>query len=195
MFLRFHPIMKLSNGFFERNTRTVAKDLLGKILVNGETAGRIVETEAYFGEKDPASHASMKSKKRSAIMFGPPGCAYVYFTYGNHWMFNVVTEKEGKAGAVLIRALQPVTGIPLMKKRRATQNIFLLTNGPARLTQALGINKKFNGKTLSEGELFILNYHEPKQKIKISSAPRIGISKGKEALLRFFIKGNRFVSK
>jgi len=183
--------MKLPKSFFGRNTKTVARALLGKILVNGRVSGKIVETEAYFGQKDPASHAFVNSKKRAAVMFGPPGHAYVYFTYGNHWMFNVVTQKKGVAGAVLIRALEPLSGINLMKKLRQKQNLVDLTNGPAKLTQAFSIDKTVNAKPLN-GSLYILN---SAKKPKIVSTTRIGISKGKEALLRFYIKGNEFISK
>ncbi len=184
--------MRLLRGFFERNTKIVAKGLLGKILANGATRGKIVETEAYFGENDPASHAAAKSKKRSSIMFGPAGCAYIYFTYGNHWLFNVVTEEEGTAGAVLIRALEPLSGIELMQQRRKTIDLHSLCSGPAKLTKALAIGGSFNGADLSKGPLCIF---DSKEKPKIAVAPRIGVSRGKEAKLRFLIKGNGFVSR
>ncbi|MBI2597861.1 MAG: DNA-3-methyladenine glycosylase [Candidatus Diapherotrites archaeon] len=174
--------MRLKRAFFEKNTEIVARELLGKILANGPVAGKIVETEAYFGEKDPASHASAKSKKRSRVMYGPPGHAYVYFTYGNHWMFNVVTEQKGTAGAVLIRSLEPLKGIEFMKKRRKTSNLLELCSGPAKLTSALAIGKTFNAKSLSNGPLCILDSKEKP-------------SRAKEELLRFYIKGNKFVSK
>ena len=152
----------------------------------------ITETEAYDGLNDLASHASTKSSKRSAVMFGAAGCSYVYFTYGNHWMFNIVTEKQGTAGAVLIRALEPLSGISLMKKRRATGDLQNLCSGPAKLCQALSIDGTLNGKPLSKSTVFVLDSVE---KPKISATPRIGISKGTEYLYRFLIKDSPFVSR
>jgi DNA-3-methyladenine glycosylase len=184
--------MKLKKNFYSRSTKRVARELLGKILVHGKCKGKIVETEAYFGNKDPASHAYGKVTKRNILMYQKPGTAYVYFTYGNHWMFNVVTEKTGVAGAVLIRALEPLEGIELMKKRRKIDNFKNLTNGPGKLTQALGIDKNHNGLDLTKGKLFIEN---SKGKFKIITTTRIGISRGKEKLLRFYIKDNDFVSR
>ncbi len=182
--------MRLKRGFYSRNTETVAKELLGKVLVNGMCKGKIVETEAYFGPNDPASHAFGKVTKRNIIMFQKPGIAYVYFTYGNHWMFNVVTEKKGVPGAVLIRALEPLEGIKIMKMRR--NKIKDLTNGPGKLTQALGIDRSFNGKDLTNGSLFIENSRE---KPRILTTTRIGINRGKDMPLRFYIKNSVFVSR
>ena len=184
--------MKLPRKFYSRNTKVVAKELLGKILVNGKCKGKIVETEAYFGKNDPASHSYGKITKRNIIMYQKPGTIYVYFTYGNHWMLNVVTEKEGVPGAVLIRALEPLKGIGLMRKRRGTKDIKNLTTGPGKLTKAFGIDKRHNGLDITKGNLFIENSNE---KFKIIKTTRIGIPKGKEKLLRFFIKDNDFISK
>ncbi|NOX97004.1 MAG: DNA-3-methyladenine glycosylase [Nitrospirae bacterium] len=187
----------LPREFYERDTIDVAHKLLGKVLVHdskeGPTAGKIVEVEAYLGENDPASHASRGITPRNKIMFGQPGLAYVYFVYGNHFLFNAVTEQEGKAGAVLIRALEPLQGIELMWERRKCRDKKMLTNGPGKLAQALGITKKQNGSDLTGGTLRILNGRE--EKFKIVSAPRIGIKKGSEDLLRFYIADNEFVSK
>jgi len=184
--------MKLSRSFYSRITDMVAKDLLGCILVHecGEKklSGKIVETEAYFGKKDPGSHASRGMTPRNSIMFGKPGFAYVYFVYGNHYCLNFVTEKEGTAGAVLIRALEPMEGMEEMRKRRRNGN---LTNGPGRLTQALGITKKQNGMDLTGKELYVLKGRKPE---KIVTTTRIGIKEGSELKLRFYIKGNKFVS-
>lgn len=182
----------LTKKFFERNTVLVAKELLGKSLVCGKCSGRIVETEAYLGKNDLASHASAKSRKRSQVMFGPASHAYVYFTYGNHWLFNIVTEKTGIAGAVLIRALEPLTGISLMKKHRATDNLLNLCSGPAKLCQALSIDNKLHGKPLSKQTVCVL---DSKEKPQIVSTSRVGISKGKEHNYRFFVKDNPFVSR
>jgi len=187
----------LKRDFYERNTKVVAKELLGKILVHrlpeGDTMGRIVETEAYFGNGDPASHASRGKTPRNSIMFGPPGHAYVYFNYGMHYLFNVVTEKEGVPGAVLIRALEPLRGIDFMFKKRKVKELKLLTNGPAKLTQALGIDISHNGLDLVNGEIFACD--DKKAVFNIVSASRIGISVGKDDLLRFYIADNQFVSK
>jgi len=187
----------LKRDFYERDTEIVAKELLGKVLVHrlpeGDVTGRIVETEAYFGNGDPASHASRGKTPRNSIMFGPPGHAYVYFNYGMHYLFNVVTEKEGVPGAVLIRALEPLDGIDFMFKKRKVKELKLLTNGPAKLTQALGIDISHNGLDLVNGEIFICD--DKKAAFNIISASRIGISVGKDDLLRFYIADNQFVSK
>ncbi len=187
---------KLSRPFFARTTELVAKDLLGKILVfktsKGILSGRIVETEAYH-EHDPASHSYKGKTPRNAPMFGPPGYAYVYFTYGMHWCLNVVTEIDGTAGAVLIRAVEPLTGIELMKKKRNKKDIYLLTNGPAKLTQAFGITGKQNGMDLIDGTL---NIFEEKKgpPVTVVRSKRIGISAGKDDMLRFYVRDNPFVS-
>jgi len=176
--------------FYERDTLKVAKELLGKIIVKGGTAGIIVETEAY--KKDGASHAS-KRTPRSEIMFGPPGRAYVYFIYGNYYCLNFVTEKNGIPGAVLIRAVEPIKGINIMKRRRKCDDIRNLTSGPGKLCQAFGITKEHNGTSLINGPIKVL---DNKMKFEIGVSKRIGIS-GKDADLpwRFYIKGNEFVSK
>ncbi len=188
--------MKLKRDFYARNTELVAKQLLGKILAcktsKGICKGKIVETEAYFGSKDPASHA-WKITPRSKIMLGKPGTAYVYFTYGNHFMFNAVTEKLGKPGAVLIRAIEPIKGIKLMQKRRGIKEIKKLCSGPGKLTKSLGITKSQNGLDLTKSSLYIETGQ--KESFQIVRTKRIGIKRGKEKLLRFYIKGNEFVSK
>lgn len=166
----------LSISFYARDTKRVAQELLGKILVHKNFRGKIVETEAYFGTGDPASHAFRGLTKRSKTMFGPPGRAYVYFTYGMHWMLNVVTEKDGTPGAVLIRALESS----------------LSTNGPAKLTKAFGITGKLNGAELNKRDFCIL---DSKDKPEIASSKRIGVSNDLNRNLRFYIEGNKFVSK
>jgi len=187
--------MKLSKKFYSRDTRTVAKELLGKILVHeireGTLKGKIVETEAYLGLNDPGAIGSRKVKSIPKSLLKPPGHTFVYFTYGNHWMLNVVAKK-GLLGAVLIRALEPLEGIELMKKRRKIDEIKNLTNGPGKLTKALGINKSHDGLNLIGGDLFI---EDNREKVKTIKTTRIGLSKGKEKLLRFYIKNNEFVSK
>ncbi len=188
---------KLPLIFYKRNCITIAKELLEKILVRkikGKfLAGIIVETEAYLGEKDEASHSYRGKTKRNEVMFGEGGFAYVYFTYGNHHCVNVVIGKKDTAHAVLIRALQPLEGIEKMKTNRKQDEINNLTNGPGKLTQALRIDLKLNGVSLISDELFIAK-NSNQLKIKIEKSKRIGITKNADKLWRFFIKDNPFVS-
>ena len=189
--------MKLWREFYSRNPKIVARDLLGKILVHetekGICKGKIVETEAYLGKNDPGSIGCRNVKNIPKVLLGPQGHAFVYFTYGNHWMFNVIaTERIGFPGAVLIRALEPLEGIELMKKRRMTDEIRNLTNGPGKLTKALDIDKRHHELDLTKNDLFIENSDE---KFEIVRTTRIGLSKGGDMLLRFYIKDNEFVSK
>lgn len=183
--------MKLSRKFYSRDTKTVAKELLGKILVHKKCKGKIVETEAYLGSNDPGAIGFRKVKNIPKSLLKPPGHTFVYFTYGNHWMLNVIAKK-GLLGAVLIRALEPLEGIELMKKRRGINEVKNLTNGPGKLTKALGIDKRHDGLNLSGDDIFIEGH---KGKFGIVKATRIGLSTGKEKLLRFYIKGNDFVSR
>lgn len=178
----------MKREFFERDGKRVAKELLGKILTKDGMRGLIVETEAYYGEDDPASHASKGPTERNKIMYGQPGRAYVYLCYGNHWLLNVVTEKEGVPGAVLIRAIEPVKGLRKMRGKRDA-DYYNLTNGPGKLTQALGIDKEYNGKDLTKGSI-----EDGKRVGSIVSGPRVGVN-DRESDLRFLIKGNKFVSK
>jgi len=183
-------------SFYSRDTRTVARELLGHILVNynseGMTSGIIVETEAYL-QNDPACHAARGMTKRNRAMFGPPGHAYIYLIYGMYHCFNVVTREQGIGEAVLIRALDPVEGIELMKKRRGRDKLIELCSGPGRLVQAMGIDKSQNGKDLTGEGLFIGIFHESGH--EIVNTTRIGISEGKELPLRFYIAGNPNVSR
>ncbi len=174
-----------------------AKVILGQLLVREindyKLMGKIVETEAY-DQKDAASHSYRGQTPRTDVMFGPPGRAYVYFTYGMHYCMNIVIGKPGYGSAVLIRAIEPLKGIEQMKKKRGTDNIHQLTNGPAKLCQALSINKEFNGHDLSKLPLNL----QLGQKIppsQIFKTTRIGISKDTHRLWRFYIKDNLFVSK
>lgn len=187
----------LPRKFYARKTTQVTRELLGKVLLHetkqGTASGIIVEVEAYLGEKDPGSHTSRGITPRNKVMYAKPGLAYVYFVYGNHFLFNAVTEAKGTAGAVLIRALEPLAGLELMQKRRKTKNLKNLTNGPGKLAQALGITKKQNTLDLTKDSLKILN--GKKKKFKIVTRTRIGIKKGSEKPLRFYIAGNKFVSK
>ena len=185
----------LNRKFYERDTLQVARALLGKKLVRQinhlELSGIIVETEAYCGETDSACHAHRGKTPRNAVMFGKPGHAYVYFTYGMHYMLNLVTEAEGNPCAVLVRAIVPVIGVKEMeacRKRKGSE----LTNGPAKICQALNIDKSLNGWDLTLGsKLWVENYKKIPAK-SILTTPRIGINYAKdehrEALWRFLVK-------
>jgi DNA-3-methyladenine glycosylase len=184
--------MPLGKKFFNQPTVDLARALLGKILAFGDLRGIIVETEAYLYKNDPGCHASRGITTRNAPMFGPAGHAYVYLIYGMYHCLNIVSGKKGEGEAVLIRALEPVQGIPLMQKRRKTKKIENLCNGPGKLTQAFGITRKHNNLSLLEGDLRIYN---SRIKPVICTSKRIGLSAGKELELRFYIKENHFVSK
>ena len=188
---------KLSRRFYSRATLKVARELLGKYLVlkrDGKLlSGKIVETEAYIGQGDKASHASKGKTKRNEVMFGPPGYAYVYFTYGMYHCLNFVTEREGYPAAVLIRALEPKNGIEIMKKNRKTDVIENLTSGPGKVCMALGLDRKANGADLCSNSFYVEDVNEKKE--KIVRASRVGVNSGKDRLWRFYIKDNKFVSK
>jgi DNA-3-methyladenine glycosylase len=176
----------LKRDFFGKDTIEVARKLLGKVLVRKAGSkfikGRIVETEAYLGSNDPASHAACGKTSRNSIMFGKPGLVYVYLCYGNHFLFNIVTEREGAAGAVLVRALEPIAGC--LGKR---------TDGPGKLTKAFKIGILHNGMDLTEKKELYVN-DDGFRSFRIGTTGRIGISKGTKKPFRFFIKDNVFVS-
>lgn len=181
----------LSRKFYNRDTVQVAKDLLGKTLVRKigkqKLTGTIIETEAYKGKNDPASHASKKKTERNKVMFGQVGWSYVYFTYGMHYCFNVVAKKDGEeSGAVLIRSVQPRLGIGTMIKNRKIDLISNLVNGPAKLTQAMQITKKqYHVDLTKDSGLFIMDGIKP---TKILAKPRIGITVGADKLWNFSFK-------
>jgi DNA-3-methyladenine glycosylase len=181
----------LNARFFARSVHQVAPDLIGATLLFRGVGGIIVEVEAYH-HTDPAAHSFRGPTKRNAVMFGPPGHAYVYRSYGIHWCLNFVCEPEGSAGAVLIRAIEPVHGIALMRRRRAVHDPRLLCSGPGRLCEALGITRKENGAALAP-PLFELRARSSISDIAIG--PRIGISVGTEHPWRYGLKGSRFLSK
>lgn len=185
----------LGREFYLRPAPQVARALLGKILAFEETSGRIVETEAYLGVDDGAAHSARGVTPRTRIIFGPPGHAYVYFIYGMYDCLNIVCEPEGVAGCVLIRALEPLTGLDRMRSRRpAALKDDDLANGPGKLTRALGIKIAHNGVDVTHGPITI---HAPEhtERVEIATSPRIGITKAADLPLRFFIKGNRAVSR
>ncbi len=171
---------RLARDFFNRDTLTVARELLGTRLVhieNGQRlAGIITETEAYCGETDLGCHAKAGRTKRTIVMYGPPGHAFVYFTYGNHWMFNCVTQPEGQPEAVLIRAIEPIDGIEIIAERRGTQPRKRWTDGPGKLTQALGIDKRYNTLDLTAADAPIYIEHGIQiPDACVTTGPRIGL--------------------
>ncbi len=199
------PAPKPLNSAFYDRTRvvTVARDLLGKVLVTGfdgrRTTGRIVEVEAYNGVIDKASHAwSGRRTKRTEVMFGPGGTAYVYLIYGIHHLFNVVTNRKDTPHAVLVRALEPLEGIPVMLERVGKQKLdHTLTRGPGNLSKAMGLLTLHSGMTLLGGDVWIGDDGYKAKRSEIVATPRIGVDyAGADAALpyRFFIKGNKYVS-
>jgi DNA-3-methyladenine glycosylase len=196
--------MKLPKSFYQReDTVTIARELLGKCLItniNGvKTGGVIVETEAYSWIERGCHAYNGRKTERNQVMFQPGGYAYVFLCYGIHHLFNVVTNKQGKADAVLIRAIEPTLGIDMMEKRRGlVKNPYQLTSGPGRLSTALGIDRSFNGKFLLNGDVWIESDGVNPEEELITSGARIGIDyAGKDAALpwRFTIRGNKWVSK
>jgi len=184
----------LPAAFYGRDTVRVARELLGLFLVRKVgrrvISGMIVETEAYTGPGDPASHAFAGPTPRSRIMFGPPGRAYVYLCYGFYCLLNVVTEKEGTAGAVLIRALSPDRGLKWMLANRKKQSLRGLTDGPGKLSQALEIDLSLNGWDLTRGDKLHLIGGDKPPAGTIEESPRVGIKVGRERLWRFRLKIN-----
>jgi DNA-3-methyladenine glycosylase len=196
---------RLSRTFYARSTVTVARALLGKRVVrvrDGQRlAGRIIESEAYAGASDAASHAHKGRTQRNAPMFGPPGHAYVYFIYGMHWMFNIVarsTDEQATPGAVLIRALEPIEGIETMQALRGGRDRKQLTSGPARLCQALDIDRRFDAADLCapDARLFVEQDAVLDEKA-IATGPRVGVRGDQDALSRpwrFYMRDNPYVS-
>lgn len=185
----------LPRTFYERATVEVARGLLGKILVHGMSAGRIVEVEAYLGSQDPAAHAWHGLTRRTRVLFGPPGHAYVYFVYGMHKCLNVVAEPEGSPGCVLIRALEPLAGMDRMRRRRpGARRLEDLASGPGKLTLAMGITRRHNGADLTSGRLTIRGLlAEPGFAVEVT--PRIGVRQAVDWPLRFLVAGSSFVSR
>ena len=184
----------LPRSFYARSTVEVARGLLGKVLVHGPTAGIIVETEAYLGGDDLAAHSSRGLTDRTRVIFGPPGHAYVYLIYGMYECLNLVAERDGVPGCVLIRALEPVAGLELMRTRRGeARKVAQLANGPGKLTLALGITRAHNGADVTRGSL-VVREAAGTGEIEIVATPRIGITRSAELPLRFVVAGNGFVS-
>ena len=197
------PSKLIPRNFYNDSPDEVGRRLLGKLIVRhldgARLVGRIVELEAYFGLDDPAAHAFVGKTERNAVLFGPPGFAYVYFIYGMHYCLNFSCEPDGQAGSVLIRALEPVEGLATMARLRklpANTKPQLLTSGPGRLCQALGITRAtHNGIDVTDPDSALQVYDDGFKPKAIAATPRIGIRKAAERPHRFLIEGNKFVSK
>jgi DNA-3-methyladenine glycosylase len=186
--------MRLGREFFARSVHDVARDLVGCVVRHGDTAGRIAETESYHME-EPACHAYAGVTTRTRTLFGPPGHAYVYFSYGIHSLLNAVAEEAGVGAAVLIRALEPVDGLDAMRGRRGVSRDEELCNGPGKLTQALGIGLSLNGTSLEDGPIEIMRREPEAREPRIVMGERIGISKAADLPWRFCDAGSRHVSR
>jgi DNA-3-methyladenine glycosylase len=185
------PAPLLQRDFFSRSVHDVAPELIGATLLFKGAGGIIVEVEAYH-HTEPAAHSFGGRTERNAVMFGPPGYAYVYRSYGIHWCVNFVCEAEGSASAVLIRAIEPTAGIAAMRRRRGLDDIRLLCSGPGRLCQALGITHAQNGARLDHAPFALRARPEA---VGIATGPRIGITKAADLPWRYGLKGSHFVSK
>lgn len=184
--------------FYDRSTELVARDLLGTVLEcttdDGITRARIVETEAYLGPDDPACHAAAGLTQRTQHLFGPPGLAYVYLIYGMYWCFNAVTRERGHGAAVLVRAVHPLDGAELMRRRRPkAKNDRDLTNGPGKLCQAMGIAGAISGTSLRDGPV-VIRSGAPAADADVVVTPRIGITQAAQWPLRYFVRDDPFVS-
>lgn len=190
----------LKRKFYLNDTITVAKKLLGKVIVRKTgkkvLTAKIVETEAYIGDHDPACHAYQKITERNKILYETGGMSYVYFIYGNYYCFNVVCEEKGLGNAVLIRAVEPLTGTETMKKfRGSVKNIHELTNGPAKLCMSLDIDKKLYGADLTKTGNIYITRDAKRNDFEIITTKRIGLNVGKDFPYRFFIKDNPYVTR
>jgi len=188
----------LSREFYQRDPALVAKDMLGRILVrklySEILSGKIVETEAYYGENDPASKAYKGRKMFNELMFLDVGKAFIYMVHGN-WLLNIVAHLKGGVGAVLIRAMEPLQGAETMRKNRNVKDMCDLTNGPGKLTRALAITKELNGVDVTKRSSQLVVVEEKRENLQICSSLRIGVKTDLPQELRFFVKGNKFVSK
>ena len=184
----------MKRAFFTRPVLEVARDLVGCVVTHRDTAGVIVETEAYH-DSEPASHAFVGLTPRTRTLFGPPGRAYVYFSYGVHSLLNAVCEPEGVGAAVLIRALEPLDGIDHMRERRGVQAVRALCSGPGKLTQALGIGLDLNGSDLLRGPVVFSDRPRAWRDVAVEVDVRVGITKAADLPWRFLAAGNRYVSR
>jgi DNA-3-methyladenine glycosylase len=184
----------LERVFFERSVHDVARDLIGCEVVHGSTSGVIVEVESYHAD-DAACHAFGGQTPRNEVLFGPPGHAYVYLSYGIHSLLNFVAEPEGQAAAVLIRALEPLDGVALMRRRRGLSRWQDLCSGPGKVAEALGIGLEVNGSSLTEGPVQVLPPPAGRSSVDIVTGPRVGISKAVELPWRFCAAGSPCISR
>ena len=189
----------LPRAFYARGPRVLARALLGRVLVHddpraGRLAGVIVETEAYAGADDPASHAYRGETPRNRVMFGPPGVAYVYFTYGMHHCFNVVCGAVGQPSAVLVRALEPLLGLAAMRRRRAGVEGARLARGPGSLARAMGLDLRLDGADLTRGPLWIADLPPRRLGRRIGRGPRVGITRAATFPWRYWLIGSAAVS-
>lgn len=188
----------LPRDFYERDPVQVARELLGKILVRRLDdmilKGMIVETEAYYGQDDPASRAYKGMRKFNELMFGEVGKTFIYMVHGN-WLLNIVAHPRDKVGAILIRAIEPLEGVEIMMKNRGVRDIYSLTNGPGKLTKALAITMQLNGVDVTDKISKIQVMEDMQGKFEIEESFRIGVKKDLPKKLRFFIRGNKFVSR
>jgi DNA-3-methyladenine glycosylase len=182
---------RLNRSFFRRSVHQVAPDLIGATLLFEGVGGRIVEVEAYH-QTDPAAHSFRGSTERNAVMFGPPGYAYVYRSYGIHWCLNFVCEPAGSASAVLLRAIEPTAGLASMRRRRGLVDVRLLCSGPGRLCEALGITRKQNGLALDAAPFALFGRQGL---VEVVAGPRIGLTKAVDKPWRYGLKGSAFLSK
>jgi len=189
----------LPRAFYARGPRVLARALLGRVLVHddpraGRLAGLIVETEAYAGADDPASHAYRGETPRNRVMFGPPGVAYVYFTYGMHHCFNVVCGAVGQPSAVLVRALEPLLGLAAMQRRRAGVEGARVARGPGSLARAMGLDLRLDGADLTRGPLWIADLPPRRLGRRIGRGPRVGITRAATFPWRYWLIGSAAVS-
>lgn len=184
----------MKRGFYDRPVLDVARDLVGCVVSHGDSAGVIVETEAYH-QSEPACHAFVGLTNRTRVLFGPPGVAYVYRSYGIHACLNAVCEAEGVGAAVLIRALEPTEGVELMRERRCVEPVEDLCSGPGKLTEALGIGLELNGTDLLRGPVVIAGRADAWRDVAVVASRRIGITKAAELPWRFSAQGSRFLSR
>lgn len=186
-------------GFYRRGTVELARELVGTLLMHdspsGRAVGRIVETEAYLSEGDPASHSHRGRTDRNDSMFACAGTAYVYLIYGVHRCLNVVTAEEGVGEAVLLRALEPLEGLDVMAARRGTSTVRSLCSGPGKLAQAMGVSGEHDGVSLLNGALGLYAPEADAEGAKVAAGPRVGISRATELPLRFWLAGSPFVSR
>jgi DNA-3-methyladenine glycosylase len=187
-------------SFFDRSADAVARDLLGTVVVSSvggvRTAGMVVETEAYLGYDDPASHGYLhRRNERNAAMFGPPGLWYVYLSYGMHWCANLVCQEEGRASAVLLRALAPLGGLEAMRRRRGGVPDRMLCAGPGRLCQALGITRSLDGTPMARSPVLVVEPGPAADRPAIVCTPRIGITKAADWPLRYVVADSAYLSK